>query len=278
MLIALRGRRHISPFTHHRPETVAETLALRAAPGTSAFMAGGIDLIDWMKHGNAVDRLIRLDGMPGLAEITIEPGLLRIGAMASHAAIAESAVIHAALPYLSRLWRGVANPRVRFAGTIGGNVMAAHPDYDALPALMALGAEAGIATEAGMRRIPIGELAMAGRPLLTDFTIAAPESRRLFNDRTLRPALTLWLGLTVEAGQARSVRVAVGMAHPSPVCVELPLDVPAQTLPKHAVAIVTGIASLLPEAITDGRAGATYRRRMVGVLTRRILAGFGDSP
>ena len=256
MLVALRSRRHIAPFSVLRPYSVAETLTQRDAPGSCAFLAGGIDLIDWMKHGNAVDRLIRLDGIPGLADITFDNNALRIGAMARHAAIAESAVIETVLPDFSTLWNAIANPRVRFAGTIGGNVMAGHPDYDALPALMALDAQAEIATASGTDLVPVSELPGLDRPLVTGFVITAPRTRRLLTDRSLRPALTVFLG--VADGQAR---IAVGMAHEAPVCVTLPsLD-------------ATDAVRLLPEPKSDGRASGAYRRRMVGVLTRRLIGG-----
>jgi carbon-monoxide dehydrogenase medium subunit len=275
-LVALRSRRQIAPFTLHRPETLAEALVLRQAPGSSAFLAGGIDLIDWLKHGHALDRLIRLDGVPGLAEIAASPDRLRIGALATHAAIAGSTVVREALPELAMLWHGVANPRVRFAGTIGGNVMAHNPDYDGLPALLALGAEAEIATGTGAERKVPDQLATSGPALVTGFVISAPATLRLFADRSLRPAVALWLGLTVMAGRVTALRLAVGMAHPSPVCVTRALDLKPGELGNMAADIAGAVTSALPEPASDGRASAAYRRRMVTVLTRRILIRAGE--
>jgi carbon-monoxide dehydrogenase medium subunit len=273
MLVGLRSRRQIAPFALHRPTTLAEAVALRREPGVSAFLAGGIDLIDWLKHGHAIDRLIRLDGVSGLATITGDPDQLRIGAMATHAAITGSALIGEVLPDLSSLWHQVANPRVRFAGTIGGNVMAARSDYDGLPALLALGAEAEVATENGVRRTTLDKL----DDLVTGFVISAPSALRLFTDRSLRPAISLWLGLTVTGGHVSAMRVAAGMAHPVAVCVTLDLDVSVAALGAQAAPIAEKVMRQLPEPMTDGRAGASYRRRMVGVLTRRILSRAGES-
>jgi carbon-monoxide dehydrogenase medium subunit len=310
MLVALRSRRQIAPFTFHRPSTVAGALALHAEPGTNAFMAGGIELIDWMKYGHAVDRVIRLDGIPALSEITVGPDGLRIGAMATHSAIAASPAIHQALPDLAALWPAVANPRVRFTGTIGGNVMCGKADYDGLPALMALGAiYSVIAGEGPADTVMAGEgpgdtvMVGEGRPstslpgavpigvdggpapamtvgggLLTRFTIPGPSSKRLYADRSLRPALTLWLGLDIVGDGVKALRVAVGMAHSEPVCVTRPLEgLPMADLGHAAAIIAKDVAELLPEPVTDGRASASYRRRMVGVLTRRILIRAGDS-
>jgi aerobic carbon-monoxide dehydrogenase medium subunit len=277
MLVALRSRRQIAPFALHRPSTIAEAVALRAAPGTSAFLAGGIDLIDWLKHGHAIDRMIRLDGMPGLKEITGDRDLLRIGAMASHAAIAGNALVRDLLPDLTALWHDVANPRVRFAGTIGGNVMARNADYDGLPALLALGAEAEIATNAGVERVPLDRLATLEKVLVTGFVIPAPTTRRLFADRSLRPSLVVFLGLTVTAGRASELRLGIGMAHSSPISIVRPLNVGTEELGGMAADIATALTALVPEPVSNGRASAAYRRRMVGVLCRRILIRVGGS-
>jgi aerobic carbon-monoxide dehydrogenase medium subunit len=273
MLVGLRSRRQIEPFSLHRPATLAEAVALHRQPGVSAFFAGGIDLIDWLKHGHAIDRLVRLDGLPELAEITGGADQLRIGAMVTHAAIAGSPVIQELLPGLSMLWHKVANPRVRFVGTIGGNVMARRSDYDGPPALLASGAQAEIAADVGTQRAPLDGI----DGLVIAFVIPAPTTQRLFTDRSLRPALSVWLGLTVMDGHVAALRVAVGMAHPAAVCVMLTPNVPVAALGSQSASLAEQVIERLPEPMTDGLATASYRRRMVGVLTRRILLRAGDS-
>jgi len=260
VLVGLRSRRQIAPFALHRPTTINEAIALRDATGKSAYLAGGTDLIDWLKHGHRIDRLIRLDGIPALAEITGGSDQLHIGAMATHAAIIDSPLLQTHLPDLPRLWRQVANPRVRFTGTIGGNVMASRPDYDGPPALLALGAET-----------------LGSEGLLTGFTVPAPASLRLFADRSLRPAICIWLGLNVTDGEVTQLRVGVGMAHPTPVCVTMTPNLPIAALAPQAGALARQVTRDMPEPISDGRASAAYRRRMAVVLVRRILSRTGES-
>jgi carbon-monoxide dehydrogenase medium subunit len=269
MLVGLRSRRHIAPFSMHRPTTLDEALALRRQPGRSAFLAGGIDLIDWLKQGNTIDRLIRLDGVPGLADITATDRELRIGALATHAAILESPVIRDSLPDLAALWHQVANPRVRYAGTIGGNVMARRPDYDGLPALLALGAVAD--TPRG--RVPVDEIS----DLVTGFVIQQPAGLRLFADRSLKPAISIWCGLRVTDGHVSEIRVATGMAHLTPACVAMTLDMPLTSLVEQAGSIAEMVVAQTPVPITDTVASAGYRKRMLGVLTRRLLVRAGGS-
>jgi carbon-monoxide dehydrogenase medium subunit len=45
----------------------------------------------------------------------------------------------------------------------------------------------------------------------------------------------------------------------------------------EAAHIAAAALALLPEPVSDGGASAAYRRRMVGVLTRRILVRAGDA-
>jgi aerobic carbon-monoxide dehydrogenase medium subunit len=269
MLVGLRSRRHIAPFAVHRPTTLDEALALRRQPGPSAFLAGGIDLIDWLKQGNAIDRLIRLDGIPGLADITATGNDLRIGALATHSAILESPVVQDTLPDLATLWHQIANPRVRFAGTIGGNVMARRPDYDGLPALLALGAEAD--TTAG--RVPVDRIT----DLVSAFVIPDPAGLRLFTDRSLKPAISVWFGMTLANDHVEKIRVATSMAHPIPTCVTLTLDMPVTALAGHAASIAETVVQQTPAPITDTLATAGYRQRMLGVLTRRLLIRAGGA-
>jgi carbon-monoxide dehydrogenase medium subunit len=268
MLVGLRSRRHIAPFSLHRPGTWDEAVALRRQTGSSAFLAGGIDLIDRLKHGHVVDRLIRLDGIAGLGDIVATTDSLRIGALATHAAIADSVAIRGVLPDLAALWQRIANPRVRFAGTIGGNVMARRPDYDGLPALLAMGAAAEIA--AGRVALSVID------DLVTGFVVPRPKQLRLFADRSLRPAISVWLGMTVTDGHVDGVRAAIGMAHPSPVCVSLDLNVPLASMAHQAAAIADTIAGTMPEPMTDPVATASYRRRMTRVLISRLLSQAGS--
>ncbi|MCL2429802.1 MAG: FAD binding domain-containing protein [Alphaproteobacteria bacterium] len=274
MPVALRSRRHIAPFTLHCPETPAEALALQQEPGTSAFLAGGMEVIDRLKHGHTIERLIRLDGIPGLAAIDGDTAELRIGAMATHAALAESLCLMCLLPDLPTLWDSVANPRVRFAGTLGGNVMARRAEYDGLPALLALDAQAEIATAKGSERVTLDGLA-SPEALVTRFIVPRPGTRRLFADRSLRPALSLWLGLGMADDRITALRVAAGMAHPAPVCIALSLDLPLAELGAHAAELAAAVTAQLPQPTIDGRAEAAYRQRMVDVLTRRILIRAG---
>ena len=129
-LVGLHSRKHILPFSLLRPTTKAEACAAMQGGGRAAFMAGGLDLIDRMKGGEAFDRVIFLGAITPLHGIRRIDGRIIIGALATHADVQASDVLAHAVPDLTALWREIANPRVSYAGTLGGNLMSDMHHYD----------------------------------------------------------------------------------------------------------------------------------------------------
>jgi carbon-monoxide dehydrogenase medium subunit len=187
-LVGLRSRKHIHPFDLVRAATPGEAIGMALPDARSAFMAGGLDLIDQMKSGKTFERVILLDGIDAMKAIRRVGDRIVIGALATHAEIAQSDPLAEAVPDLVALWRTVANPRVRYAGTIGGNLMSGQPQYDAAPALLALGADAVLHTAVGVRTIGIDRVTDHPGALLDSISIAPP--LRLLADRSLHPALS----------------------------------------------------------------------------------------
>jgi carbon-monoxide dehydrogenase medium subunit len=276
-LTGLRSRKHIHPFDLLRPANAAEAIGMALPDARSAFMAGGLDLIDRMKSGKTFERVILLDGIDTMKAIRRVGGEIVIGALATHAEITHNDLLGEAAPDLVALWRTIANPRVRYAGTIGGNLTSGQPHYDAAPALLALAAEATLHTAAGVRTIGIDRLADHPGALLESISIAATPVLRLLADRSLHPALSVYLGARVDRGELVAARVAIGCACERPVAVDLPLDGEAVSgLAAKASEIARAVAVTLPaEMIDDGLASAAYRRRMCDVLIRRLLVRLG---
>jgi aerobic carbon-monoxide dehydrogenase medium subunit len=276
-LTGLRSRKHIHPFDLLRPASPAEAIGMALPDDRSAFMAGGLDLIDQMKSGKTFERVILLGGIRAMRAIRQAGGRIVIGALTTHAEIAHNDLLGEAAPDLVTLWRTIANPRVRYAGTIGGNLMSGQPHYDAAPALLALAAEAVLHTAAGARTTGIDRLADHPGALLDSISFAATPPLRLLADRSLHPALSVFLGARVDRGELCAARIAIGGACERPVAVDLPLGREAISgLAAKAGEIVRAVAATLPaEMIDDGLASAAYRRRMCDVLIRRLLVRLG---
>ncbi len=112
---------HLDPFELHRPETIAETLALagRLAPAFD-YLAGGTDLLpNYKMHLNVRPHLIALDRVSELQEYTLD----RIGAMVRLADLDRDPEIGRRYPALAEAVHGIATPLVRASGTVGGNLL-----------------------------------------------------------------------------------------------------------------------------------------------------------
>ena len=271
-----RSRKLIPEFDLHRPTTVAKAVAIKAARGPGAvFMAGGIDVVNRMKFGVPVTDVIHLAGIAGLDEITETPDGLRLGALVTHDRLATSSLVARHLPTLTQTWDDVANIRVRCKGTLGGNLMAGDPACDFALAAMAANARLEFLEPGGATRIAAASEpgALNSAALLVAITIPSAAALQLFFDRSLRPVVTLALGLDITDGRIAGGRIAIGCAYAKPIVARLPLDAPATSaeLTAHADALVHQLASALPEPLGDPVASASYRRRMIEVLLRRKL-------
>jgi carbon-monoxide dehydrogenase medium subunit len=270
-----RSRKLIPEFRLHRPRTAAAAVAMKAAAGPGAvFMAGGIDVVNRMKYGVPVTDVIHLGGIPGLDGIEEEEGELRFGALVIHDQLATSPTVQSRLPTLAATWPDVANIRIRCKGTLGGNIMAADPNYDFALAAMAAGARLNFLTAAGIEEIAASSLGAAGGDgLLTAITFPTGDLLKLRFDRSLRPIVTLALGLDVSDGNIVGGRIAIGCAYATPLAVVLPIDEPLRpaALAHRAGSLAEQVATSLPEPVRDHNASSAYRRRMIEVLLRRNL-------
>ncbi|PRY84934.1 FAD binding domain-containing protein [Donghicola tyrosinivorans] len=124
-------------FEYHRPKDMAGVLAVLTQYGDDArVMAGGHSLIPMMKLRMAdVPHLIDLQSVEGLGGISVADGVVRLGAMVTQHDIIDSAELASAAPILRETSLQIADPQVRYMGTIGGNVANGDPGND-MPGLM----------------------------------------------------------------------------------------------------------------------------------------------
>jgi carbon-monoxide dehydrogenase medium subunit len=252
-----------------------EAVALKAAVGTDAvFMAGGIDVVNRMKFGVPVTDVIHLGSIDGLDRIEEREGGLRLGTLVTHDRLATSPQVGARLPSLARTWPDVANIRIRCKGTIGGNVMAGDPSYDFALAAMAADAQLQFLTLDGNPLLFAAVEGVANQVgLLTAIVFPAGSTLGLLFDRSMRPIVTLALGLDFIDGRITGGRAAIGCAYPVRVAAKLPFDepLPPVELARRAARLAQAVAAELPEPLTDHHASSGYRRRMIELLLHRNL-------
>ncbi|MEO1199303.1 MAG: xanthine dehydrogenase family protein subunit M [Pseudomonadota bacterium] len=128
-------------LSYKRPETISEAVDLLTADPDAKLLAGGMTLIPSLKQRlMRVTSLIDLSGVTGMAEISVKDGVLRIGALTTHHAVARSKAVHEAIPALASLAGKIGDSQVRNRGTIGGSVANNDPAADYPAALLALDA------------------------------------------------------------------------------------------------------------------------------------------
>src|SRR5260370_2549580 len=125
------------PSSYHRPATVADAVKLLSTLADEARpLAGGHSRVPMMKLRPATpEHLVDLHGIDGLKGIRREAGRIVIGAMTTQHELLASDDIAKSLPILHETALLIADPQVRYMGTIGGNVANGDPRND-MPAPM----------------------------------------------------------------------------------------------------------------------------------------------
>ena len=275
-----------------KPGRVEEALAaLEAAAGRGRIIAGGTDLLLDLQQGRLapVEVLVDVADIPELREIRIDGDTATVGAAATHAAIMKNPVLNAQATALVEASSLIGGPQVRMVATLGGNVAHALPAADGTIALLALDADAQIASVAGRRWLPLADL-FAGpgettfdraREVLVAFRFPlCSDGESTAFARVMRPQgvaiailnMAVWIRLAA-GGRIGGIRIACGPAGPMPfraIATESMLT--GSPWPIENWGAVE--AALLEETrfrTSAHRATQGYRRHLVGVVLRRTV-------
>src|SRR6266404_4440854 len=161
MLQRAPGRNAVIPgaFAYHRPKSVAEAVGMLADLGDDArALAGGHSLIPMMKLRLAKpEHLVDLAGISELNGVRTEGGDIVIGSMTTQNELLRSDLLAAKLPILRETSLLIADPQVRYLGTLGGNVANGDPGNDMPAAMLCLGATYQVTGKSGERAIAARE-------------------------------------------------------------------------------------------------------------------------
>ena len=129
-------------FAYHRPTSVKEAISLLAQFGEEGrALAGGHSLIPMMKLRLATpEHLVDLAGIAELKGIRADGGDIVIGAMTTQHDLIASELLSVKIPLLRETSLVIADPQVRYVGTLGGNVANGDPGNDMPAVMMCLGA------------------------------------------------------------------------------------------------------------------------------------------
>ena len=158
------------PFEYHRPSSLGDAVALLGRLDDARLLAGGHSLIPMMKLRLAQpSHLIDLSGLAELRSVRVEGGDIVIGAMTTQHELIGDGTLAETAPIFRETAQQIADPQVRYLGTIGGNTANGDPGNDMPALMMALGATyvlRGPGGERGSRPGPIylGVYETAARP------------------------------------------------------------------------------------------------------------------
>lgn len=274
------------------PASVEEALEMLAAyEGEARIIAGGTDLIIQLRNKERSARcLVDITWIEELKRISMDGDTIVIGAGVAHSQVASSDMIRKRAAVLAEAAQAIGSPQIRNAGTVVGNVVNAQPAADTAVALLALGAEAEIASQAGIRRVPLEELFLGPGLSSVDSTAEVVTAVRFpalgenqgsaFERIAKRKALALpilnaavvvTLNSTGDAFQ--EARIALAPVAPTPFRAR-----GAEGALRDAAVAPASIEQALGAALQEShprtsllRASREYRQEMIKVLLRRAI-------
>ncbi len=276
--------------TYLRPKTVDEALQALAEAGEAAVLiAGGTDLMLDLQQGRhpPVQTLVDITEIPELRALERRGGELFVGAGVPLNRVAASPLVRAHATALAEATGQMAGHQVRNVATLGGNVAHALPAADGAIALLALDAQAEVASLEGRRRVPLADLylgpgrsALRHGEVLVGFWVplaqgvTASAFRRVMRPQGVAlPILNAAVWLARADGRIAHIRIAVGPFGPVPRRATAAEGVLCGRIPDDA-ALDAALEALLREArfrTSRYRATETYRRHLAGILLRETV-------
>ena len=275
-------------FEYHRPASVADAVALMDKLGDEArVLAGGHSLVPMMKLRLATPQyLVDLGGLAELKGVRAEGDAVVIGAMTTQHEAILSDLLASKVPILREAALQIADPQVRYCGTVGGNVANGDPGNDLPAVMMCLGATYQVRGAKGERRIPARDFyegayftALEPAEIVTAIRIPTPAAghgyayeklKRKIGDYATAAAAVV---LTLSGGRVASCSIGLTNVAERPLWAEeaskllIGSNLDPTTL-KKAVAAAEAITS----PASDNRGPAAYRTKVAGVMLARALA------
>ena len=277
-----------SAFTYHRPSSVQEAVGLLAKLGDDGrAIAGGHSLIPMMKLRLATPgHLVDLAGIADLKGIRSDGNDIVIGAMTTQHDVVGSDLLAGKIPLLRETALLIADPQVRYMGTLGGNVANGDPGNDMPAVMLCLNATYHVTGKGGERRIPAREFyqgayftAMEGGDVLTAVRIPVPPAghgaayeklKRKVGDFATAAAAVI---LTIGGGKVSSCSIGLTNVAETPLWAEEAAKIlTGSSLDAAPVKRAIAAAEAITSPASDARGPAHYRTKMAGVMLMRALA------
>ncbi|MBN1376550.1 MAG: xanthine dehydrogenase family protein subunit M [Dehalococcoidia bacterium] len=297
-------------FSYLIPKNLKEACLMLAEHGDKArILAGGTDLLIRMKRRIVQpEYIIGISNIPHtdyihIDHLTRRAGTLEsdasnrvagtagqqivIGANAKLAAVAQNPDIQRYFPALAYAASVTATVQIRNMGTVIGNICNASPAADTATPLLVYDASVVIMHSDGQRNLPLSEFfhgpgitALASGEIVKDLIVPLTQERSGSNYQKLSARSKVDIAavgvsaclMVNETEIVTRARIAIGAV--SPVPKRVPRAEKSLEGKRLTQALVEQVAQIcMDEAapITDTRATAIYRKKMVYVLTQRAI-------
>jgi carbon-monoxide dehydrogenase medium subunit len=274
-------------FSYHRPTSIADAIKLLSNLGDEARpLAGGHSLVPMMKLRLATpEHLVDLHGIDSLKGIRRDGTAIVIGAMTTQHELLASEEIKKSLPILHETALLIADPQVRYMGTIGGNVANGDPGNDMPALMMTLGASYRLEGANGSREVAATEFyqgayftALEPGEILTSIAVPVPAAghgyayeklKRKVGDYATAAAAVV---LTMAGGRVLTCGIGLTNVHETPLLATdaaqavIGTSLDAATLKKAAAA-----AEAIMSPAADARGPVEYRKHVGGIMVTRAL-------
>ena len=274
-------------FAYHRPTSVKEAVGLLVQLGDdSRALAGGHSLIPMMKLRLATPaHLVDLAGIAELKGARTDGNDIVIGAMTTQHELIASDLLAAKIPILRETSEQIADPQVRYLGTLGGNVANGDPGNDMPAVMMCLGATYHVMGKSGERRIAARDFyqgayftALEAGDVLTVVRIPVPAAghgyayeklKRKIGDYATAAAAVV---LTMAGGKVGTCSIGLTNVAETPLWAQEAAKIlVGSTLDAATVKKAVAAAEAITAPAADARGPAQYRTKMAGVMLTRAL-------
>jgi aerobic carbon-monoxide dehydrogenase medium subunit len=257
-------------FAYATPTTLADATKA-AAQEDAKYMSGGQTLLQSMKLGLiAPSTVVDLGAIAELKGICKDGNAIVIGAGTTHAEVAASKDVQAAIPALADLAGHIGDRQVRNRGTLGGSLANNDPAACYPAAVLGLGAT----VHTNQRKIAADDFflgmfttALEDGEIVTGVSFPIPEKAgwQKFKQPASRFSL---VGVFVSKGPA-GVRVAVTGAGATGVFRASGLE--AKLAANYGAAALTGATVPADDLNSDLHGSAEYRAALIPVLAARAV-------
>jgi carbon-monoxide dehydrogenase medium subunit len=283
-----------SAFDYVRASSPQHALQLMAEHGDNArLLAGGQTLLATLNMRLSQPALlVDIGGLTQLAGISVEGGMLRIGAMTRHVEVEESPLVAQHAPLLAQAAPHIAHRAIRNLGTFGGALAYADPAAEWPACVVALGGTLVLLGAGGERRVPAADFfqglfttARRDDELLVacELPLIAPGQRHHFSELARRHGDYAIAGLaacaTVQGSQLSDVRLAFLSLDDRPVrarAAEAVLAAGPLTPARLGEADAALRAELQP--FGDLTHSAAAKTQMAATLMRRAVKALMETP